>query len=108
MKSGAHRCGLLENCCPARVCTDPLFEGFSVLAPAPLHDLAVSFLDPAYTEMDALEDAARAARVEPASGEIHAPLAELERARQVLLVWPGAEPPAGEEPEQIADGAPTP
>ncbi|MEM6576684.1 MAG: rod shape-determining protein MreC, partial [Pseudomonadota bacterium] len=36
------------------------------------------------------------------------PLAELDRARQVLLVWPGAEPPAGEEPEQIADGAPTP
>ncbi len=36
------------------------------------------------------------------------PLAELDRARQVLLVWPGAEPPAATEDPQIADGARSP
>ncbi|MEM1451155.1 MAG: GNAT family N-acetyltransferase [Planctomycetota bacterium] len=54
-------------------------DGASGFAFAPLHDLAVAFGSPGDTEMDALEDAARSARVDPASVEIHAPLAELER-----------------------------
>ncbi|MFK7955439.1 MAG: rod shape-determining protein MreC [Lysobacterales bacterium] len=36
------------------------------------------------------------------------PLAELDRARQVLLVWPGAEPPSLPAETQIADGAAAP
>ncbi len=36
------------------------------------------------------------------------PLAELDRARQVLLVWPGAEPPSHPDESQIADGASSP